>query len=117
MLTEGAIDYSAIGWRLLHPTQRKILEFLETSNLPTSPAEVRDARFNGKGLSKISYHFRRLHDLEIIQLKGTGQVRGATQHFYALNPGILKEETECVKSQHQNGHPRMVPVPQPIEAT
>jgi hypothetical protein len=35
-------------------------------------------------LSTISYHFRRLAELEIIVLADTQQVRGAVQRFYRL---------------------------------
>jgi hypothetical protein len=45
-----------------------------------SPAEF--ARETGESLSKVSYHFKKLVEYQVIELVETRPVRGAVEHFY-----------------------------------
>jgi DNA-binding transcriptional ArsR family regulator len=45
-----------------------------------SPSEY--ARETGVGISRVSYHFKRLVEYGVIELVDTEQVRGSVKHFY-----------------------------------
>jgi DNA-binding transcriptional ArsR family regulator len=63
---------------LAHPLRVAALTLLDDRTL--SPKEL--AEQLGVPLPLASYHIRRLHQLDLIELVGTQQRRGALQHFY-----------------------------------
>ncbi len=65
---------------LRHPLRRQILHAMAERPQPLSPREL--AASLTQPLSNISYHVRVLADCGVLELAGTRQVRGATQHFY-----------------------------------
>ena len=79
-------DQEAIDQRLVHalahPMRVQILEIL--SERVASPIELSAAL--GKSLSHVSYHTRTLDECGCLQLVGTEQRRGATEHFYKAAP-------------------------------
>jgi DNA-binding transcriptional ArsR family regulator len=79
-------DQEAIDQRLVHalanPIRVQILEIL--SDRPASPIEL--ASELDKSLSHIAYHTRTLDECGCLQLVGTEQRRGATEHFYKAAP-------------------------------
>lgn len=64
---------------LRHPLRRRILHLLGGKEA-RSPRELADIL--EEPLSNLSYHVRVLADCGAVQLVGTQQVRGSTQHFY-----------------------------------
>jgi DNA-binding transcriptional ArsR family regulator len=79
-------DQEAIDQRLVHalahPMRVQILEIL--SERVASPIELSSEL--GKSLSHVSYHTRTLDECGCLQLVGTEQRRGATEHFYKAVP-------------------------------
>jgi hypothetical protein len=78
---------SAFGTEFLDPRLSKALAHWMRVNIMAvaswrkiSPSEY--ARETGEPLSKVSYHFKRLVDYDVIELVGTEQVRGSLKHFY-----------------------------------
>jgi DNA-binding transcriptional ArsR family regulator len=65
---------------LRHPLRRQILHAMAERPQPLSPREL--AASLTQPLSNVSYHVRVLLDRGVLELVGTQQVRGATQHFY-----------------------------------
>jgi DNA-binding transcriptional ArsR family regulator len=63
---------------LAHPLRVAALTLLDDRTM--SPKEL--AEQLGVPLPLASYHIRRLHQLDLIELVGTQQRRGALQHFY-----------------------------------
>lgn len=62
-----------------HPLRARILRTLVERGV-MSPAEL--SRALGAELSNVSYHVRRLGELECAELVDTRPVRGAVEHFY-----------------------------------
>ncbi|MFL5898693.1 MAG: helix-turn-helix domain-containing protein [Solirubrobacterales bacterium] len=62
-----------------HPLRARILRTLVERGV-MSPAEL--TRALGADLSDVSYHVRRLEELECAELVETRPVRGAVEHFY-----------------------------------
>ncbi len=79
-------DQEAIDQRLVHalanPIRVQILEIL--SDRAASPIEL--AAELDRSLSHVAYHTRTLDDCGCLQLVGTEQRRGATEHFYKAAP-------------------------------
>jgi DNA-binding transcriptional ArsR family regulator len=63
---------------LSHPVRARALTAL--SQRVASPSEL--AHEQGETVGYVAYHVRVLHELGMIELVNTRQVRGATQHFY-----------------------------------
>jgi DNA-binding transcriptional ArsR family regulator len=63
---------------LAHPMRVQILAVLSYRSI--SPVEF--SRESGESLSDVSYHFRKLEELECAEVVRTVPVRGSTQHFY-----------------------------------
>lgn len=64
---------------LSHPLRVEILRALDAGEV--SPAEI--ARSLGRPLGTVSYHFKLLEDLGLIELARTTPRRGAVEHHYA----------------------------------
>jgi DNA-binding transcriptional ArsR family regulator len=79
-------DQESIDQRLVHalanPIRVQILEIL--SDRAASPIEL--ASELDKSLSHVAYHTRTLDECGCLQLVGTEQRRGATEHFYKAAP-------------------------------
>lgn len=85
------INYALIGERLLHTTQRLILETLAEEERPMSPNELH--RVLGEPLGNVSYHVNllaglnyksRFIDAPLLEMVDTQPRRGAVEHFYRL---------------------------------
>jgi DNA-binding transcriptional ArsR family regulator len=65
---------------LRHQLRRQILQEMAEGPQPLSPREL--AGTLDQPLSNVSYHVRVLVECGVLELVGTRQVRGSTQHFY-----------------------------------
>ncbi len=63
---------------LSHPVRARAL--IALNQRVASPSEIADEQ--GEAVGYVAYHVRVLHELGVIELVNTRQVRGATQHFY-----------------------------------
>lgn len=63
---------------LSHPVRARALTAL--NQRVASPSELADEQ--GEAVGYVAYHVRVLHELGMIELVNTRQVRGATEHFY-----------------------------------
>ena len=63
---------------LSHPVRARALTAL--NQRVASPSEL--ASEQGEAVGYVAYHVRVLHELGMIELVKTRQVRGATEHFY-----------------------------------
>jgi len=63
---------------LSHPVRARALTVL--NQRAASPSEL--ASEQGESVGYVAYHVRVLHELGMIELVNTRQVRGATEHFY-----------------------------------
>lgn len=63
---------------LSHPVRARALTTL--NQRVASPSELADEQ--GEAVGYVAYHVRVLHELGMIELVNTRQVRGATEHFY-----------------------------------
>lgn len=63
---------------LAHPVRARALTVLNQRE--ASPSEL--AAEQDEAVGYVAYHVRVLHELELIELVNTRQVRGATEHFY-----------------------------------
>ena len=64
---------------MAHPLRRRILRWM-VDGTEISPRELANAL--AQPLSRLSYHVKVLAQCGAIELVGTKQVRGSTQHFY-----------------------------------
>jgi DNA-binding transcriptional ArsR family regulator len=74
-------DPQAIAKALAHPTRVMILMKMNTPKRTLSPSKFRDE--TGELLGTVSYHFKVLDELGLIELIEKKPVRGATEHIYA----------------------------------
>lgn len=63
---------------LSHPVRARAL--IALNQRVASPSELADEQ--GEAVGDVAYHVRVLHEMGMIELVNTRQVRGATQHFY-----------------------------------
>jgi DNA-binding transcriptional ArsR family regulator len=71
-------DDSTLLKALAHPVRARALTTL--NQRVASPSEL--ATEQGEVVGYVAYHIRVLHELGLIELVETRQVRGATEHFY-----------------------------------
>lgn len=76
---EGAME--AVDKARSHPLRRQILLAMAERDRPLAPVEF--GEIVGMSSSHVAYHFTKLEDAGLIDLKDTGQRRGAVVHFYA----------------------------------
>lgn len=78
--------WDALPGYLLHETQLWIIEALLWIGGPLSASQLTKA-FDGEdvNLSGVSYHFRRLSDLGVLELVGERQTRGVVEKLYLLS--------------------------------
>jgi DNA-binding transcriptional ArsR family regulator len=79
------VDWDELLTHLLHPTQFQIIEAMHWIAEPISASQLihvfdRDR----KDLSALSYHLRRLGELEIAKLSSVRRTRGAPERLYKL---------------------------------
>jgi DNA-binding transcriptional ArsR family regulator len=65
---------------MAHPLRRRILRHMVAIGAETSPRDLADDL--EQTLNKVSYHVMILARCGAVELAGTKQVRGSTQHFY-----------------------------------
>jgi DNA-binding transcriptional ArsR family regulator len=82
-------DDSSLLKALAHPVRAQALTIL--NQRVASPSEL--AAEIGQAVGYVAYHVRVLHELGMIELVRTRQVRGATEHFYrgAVQPYLGDE--------------------------
>jgi len=81
----SAFHWEALVPLLVHPVKVTIIEAMIWIDQPLSATDL-DRILQGEfGVSLLSYHLRKLGELEIIAPVRRETVRGATQTFYALN--------------------------------
>lgn len=80
MATRSSSKSNDLFTALGHPLRRRILRTMIAGKGETSPRQLSAGL--GEPLSALSYHVRVLAECEAIELVGTRQVRGSTQHFY-----------------------------------
>jgi len=77
-------DWEALVPLLVHPVKVEIIEAMSWIERPLSATDL-DRILNGQiGVSLISYHLRKLAELEAIDRVRQETVRGALQTFYVL---------------------------------
>jgi DNA-binding transcriptional ArsR family regulator len=74
-----------------HPLRARILRLLSERDV-MSPAEL--SRVLNADLSKVSYHVRRLEELQCAEEVGRRRVRGAVEHFYRATERPLVDADE-----------------------
>lgn len=80
-----AFDWEALVPLLVHPVKVAIIEAMTWIEQALSATDL-DRLLQGEfGVSLLSYHLRKLAELEVIAPTRRETVRGATQTFYALN--------------------------------
>lgn len=86
---------------LAHPVRARALTVL--NQRIASPSEL--ANEQGEVVGYVAYHVRVLHELGLIELVETRQVRGATEHFYrgAVKPYLSDEFWKRLPSDARNG--------------
>lgn len=82
----GPVNWGRLLSSLLHPTQVLILDAVDWIDVPVGPRDLVQV-FDGKvPLSNLSYHFRRLGDLGVIEPVEEERVRGAVAKFWVPVP-------------------------------
>jgi DNA-binding transcriptional ArsR family regulator len=76
-----------------HPLRVEIL--VEAVKSPISPNEF--VNLSGESLSNVAYHFRALAKCDCLTVVRTAQVRGATEHFYAVTKRALLSDEDFSK--------------------
>jgi hypothetical protein len=80
-----AFNWEALVPLLVHPVKVTIIEAMTWIERPLSATDL-DRILQGEvGVSLLSYHLRKLAELEIIGPTRRETVRGATQTFYAVS--------------------------------
>lgn len=94
-------DDSNLLKALAHPVRARALTVL--NQRVASPSELADEQ--GEVVGYVAYHVRVLHELGLIELVETQQVRGATEHFYrgAVKPYLSDEFWGRLPADARNG--------------
>lgn len=77
------INWHRVARALAHPLQISILELLEIDGGRTLSVKEMGLELDVP-LSNAGYHASVLHECELIELQRVEKVRGADEHFYAL---------------------------------
>lgn len=78
-----------ILYALNHEIRRDIVKLLIHGPPQASP--IRVSRSMNMKVSKLSYHFRVLHDNDLLELVDEQPKRGAVEHFYGLAPHVAED--------------------------
>ena len=94
-------DDSTLLKALAHPVRARALTVL--NQRVASPSEL--ASEQGEAVGYVAYHVRVLHELGLIELVDTRQVRGATEHFYrgSVRPYLSDEFWSRLPEDARNG--------------
>jgi hypothetical protein len=94
-------DDSTLLKALAHPVRARALTVL--NQRIASPSEL--ANEQGEVVGYVAYHVRVLHELDLIELVETRQVRGATEHFYrgTVTPYLSDEFWGRLPADARNG--------------
>ena len=94
-------DDSTLLKALAHPVRARALTVL--NQRVASPSEL--AAEQGEVVGYVAYHVRVLHELDLIELVETRQVRGATEHFYrgTVKPFLSDEFWARLPADARNG--------------
>lgn len=86
---------------LAHPVRARALTVL--NQRVASPSEL--AAEQEEAVGYVAYHVRVLHEMELIELVNTRQVRGATEHFYrgTVKPYLSDDFWEKLPVDTRNG--------------
>jgi DNA-binding transcriptional ArsR family regulator len=86
---------------LAHPVRARALTVL--NQRVASPSELAGEQEEAVGY--VAYHVRVLHEMELIELVDTQQVRGATEHFYrgTVKPYLSEDFWERLPEDTRNG--------------
>ncbi|HEX5983267.1 MAG TPA: winged helix-turn-helix domain-containing protein [Solirubrobacterales bacterium] len=86
---------------LAHPVRARALTVL--NQRVASPSQL--AAEQGEAVGYVAYHVRVLHELGLIELVDTRQVRGATEHFYrgAVKPYLSDDFWARLPADARNG--------------
>ena len=76
------VDWVALIASTIHPTQVLILHAVECIGEPVGPRDLVQVLDGKVHLSQLSYHFRRLGELGILEAVKEEQVRGAMAKFW-----------------------------------
>ena len=77
----------SLGRALAHPVRAAVLRYCcRDADRLHSPVEL--SRALGVALGVVSYHVRVLADLGMLELRRTGQARGAVVHEYGIADGV-----------------------------
>lgn len=88
MEAAGSIEQGALG-QVLHPTRLAIIATM--GNEEMAPVDVATKLgYSRRELGAIAYHFRCMHEHNILRVVRTEPVRGSTKTYYALQPNVLK---------------------------
>jgi hypothetical protein len=88
MMTEaydGDGLWDELPGRLLHETQIHLIEAMRWIDRPLSPTDLTQVLSEQPNLTAVSYHVRRLRQLQIVKPVGEYRRRGALGTFYSLN--------------------------------
>lgn len=90
----------AIYMAMSHDIRRSILQTLQEAREPVAPKDVADGLGLGDELSNVSYHFRVLADLDLVEVADEEAVRGAVKHFYVLGRFFPPEFRDTLAMDH-----------------
>ena len=91
---------------LSHPLRVRILALLQERT--ASPREL--AQWLGASLGTVAYHVRTLHDVGLIELVDTTQVRGAIAHHYrAIERPPVSDEAWAAAGRRSSSRRRSAP--------
>ena len=83
-------DYQGrLLYALNHKIRRDIVKLLIHGPSQVSPMGV--SRSMDMKVSNLSYHFRVLHDNDVLELVDEQPKRGAVEHFYGLAPHVADD--------------------------
>lgn len=83
-----------------HDIRRGILQTLQEAGEPVAPTDVADGLGMGDEISNVSYHFRVLANLDLVEIADEESVRGAVKHFYVLGRFFPPEFRDTLAMDH-----------------
>jgi predicted MarR family transcription regulator len=80
----GAFCWAALVARVLHPVDVAIIEAFEWIEQPLSAGDLSEVFDSKWPLAKVTYHIRRLHKLDAIELSATPTMKNIADVRYRL---------------------------------
>jgi DNA-binding transcriptional ArsR family regulator len=78
-----------------HTIRDQIVDAMAIYGRPISPIQLQRVLL-GLSLGSVAYHIRVLASAGVVELADEDRVRGAVEHYYALNAEVAKELTDPV---------------------